>query len=411
MKTNFILVFLLVISFSGFTQSEKRVKLKKGSWISHLNISESDKLPFEMSIKKQKGTYFFTAINGEEQIALNAPVSSGDSLIVRFPFFNSFLCFKVNNKKSISGYWHNLNKGANYKIPFSSYRSKRNSRFDHINKQDNTAQVDGRWAVTFEPNSDASYPAVGIFKQQKDVVTGTFLTETGDYRYLSGNTTKDSLYLSCFDGSHAFLFKAKSEKDSLKGQFFSGNHWSCDWEAKQNSNAKIEDPDKLTYLVEDKDLVINLKDIEGNDFSFPNARYKNKVTIIQIMGTWCPNCLDETHYYKELYNKYHDKGLEIISVAYETGNSFEDYASNIKTLKEKLDLDFTFVVGGAASKNLASQHFEMLNEVISFPTSIFIGRDGKVHRVHTGFNGPGTGVYYTEYIQKTNALIESLLAK
>ena len=83
--------------------------------------------------------------------------------------------------------------------------------------------------------------------------------------------------------------------------------------------------------------------------------------------------------------------------------------SNINRLKEKLDLEFTFLVGGSASKGLASEHFKVLNEIISFPTSIFIGKDGEVKRVHTGFNGPGTGTYYREYVEKTNALIESLL--
>jgi len=127
------------------------------------------------------------------------------------------------------------------------------------------------------------------------------------------------------------------------------------------------------------------------------------------MGSWCPNCLDEVRYYKELYNKYHDQGLEIISICYEMGNDFDDYVTNINRLKNKLGLEFTFLVGGVANKGLASEHFSMLNEVISFPTSIFIGRDAKVKLVHTGFNGPGTGSYYREYIEETNLLIESLL--
>ena len=134
-----------------------------------------------------------------------------------------------------------------------------------------------------------------------------------------------------------------------------------------------------------------------------------KITIIQIMGTWCPNCMDETRYYKELYTKYHAQGLEIISVGYEVGENFEDFSKKIKLLKERLDLNFTFLVGVSASKNLASEQFSMLNEVISFPTSIFIGKDGTVKRVHTGFNGPGTGSYYNEYVEKTNKLIEEML--
>ena len=119
--------------------------------------------------------------------------------------------------------------------------------------------------------------------------------------------------------------------------------------------------------------------------------------------------MDETRYYKKLYENYHDQGLEIISIGYEIGDGFEEFSKKIKLLQERLNLPFTFLVGGAAKKDLASKQFSMLNEVISFPTSIFIGKDGSVKRVHTGFNGPGTGSYYIEYEKQTNKLIEELL--
>jgi hypothetical protein len=121
--------------------------------------------------------------------------------------------------------------------------------------------------------------------------------------------------------------------------------------------------------------------------------------------------MDETKYYKELYATYHEQGLEIISVGYEAATTFDEQAAKIKRLKERHHLGFTFLVGGQANKGKASEDFAMLNEVISFPTTIFIGRDGIVKRIHTGFNGPGTGTYYTEYVEKTNALIASLLAQ
>ena len=115
-------------------------------------------------------------------------------------------------------------------------------------------------------------------------------------------------------------------------------------------------------------------------------------------------------YYKSLYDKYHEDGLEIISVCYEAGKTEENQIASIKRYKEQLGVDFNFIIGGGASKNKAANDFNMLNDIISFPTSIFIGRDGQVERVHTGFNGPGTGAYYTDYVRKTNSLIETLLS-
>lgn len=400
-------LFLLMWSFFTHAQSGKRIKLKKGVWIAQLLLNDVDKLPFEMEIGDN---YSFTVINGDERIALSLPEVQNDSIHVRFPYFNSELVFAIHQKKQLSGYWINFNKGKNYRIPFkASYGDA--ARFPTTEDASSSCEVNGRWKVAFEPGTASEYPAVGIFDQASgsNRVFGTFLTETGDYRFLEGNCTSDSLYLSCFDGSHAFLFKARKSGDVLNGKFFSGKHWHCDWSASVDATFELPSPEVLTYVKESENVHFNLKTITGEDFIFPNPAFENKVVIIQIMGSWCPNCLDETHYYKKLYSTYHESGLEIISIGYETGDSFTEHAANITRLKNKLELDFTFLVGGPANKGLASEHFKMLNEVISFPTSIFIGRDGTVKRVHTGFNGPGTGSYYLEYVEKTDALIQTLL--
>ena len=399
------IILLIVLTISYTVVSQKQVKIKKGAWISELQLNETDVLPFHIKVTQNNQ---ITILNGEEEIALNSSIYKNDSFYVKFPYFNSELVFHQDNKKTLNGYWVNYNKSANYRIPFTSIK-KKSTRFGISKKIKNSIVVDGKWQVEFEPNSDSSYPAVGIFEQKKINVSGTFLTETGDYRFLEGNSTTDSLLLSCFDGSHAFLFKARLNNDTLKGTFFSGNHWQSDWYGVRSDNYTLISPDDLTYIVKEDALKFQLKDLNNNDFNFPHERFNNKVVIIQIMGTWCPNCLDETHYYKELYDKYNTEGLEIISICYEAGKSFEEYVANVERLKSKLDINFTFLIGGKASKNLASEHFKVLNEVISFPTSIFIGRDGKVKRVHTGFNGPGTGSYYNEYIEKTEALIQTLL--
>ncbi len=410
MKVTIFLIFLIV-SFYSLSQNATRLKLKKGKWIAELKLNDTDVLPFNMLVEKNGKSFDFSVVNGDEVIPLDSSMVINDSVHLMFPFFNSELVFHVNNKKSISGYWKNFNKGGDYKIDFTSQR-KKTPRFSDAKKKTDGVNVNGRWEVEFEPNTTSSYPAIGIFEQEEgsSKVTGTFLTETGDYRFLAGNSIGDSVYLSCFDGSHAFLFKALNTNGELKGDFFSGSHWQAKWEAKPNETIELTSPDELTYLKDSTTFEFYLKDIDGSAYSYPNSETENKVVIIQIMGTWCPNCLDETVFYKGLYEKYHDQGLEIISIGYEAGDTFEEHSASIKRLKDKLGLDFTFLVGGNARKDLASKHFYMLNNVISFPTSIYIGRDGKVKRIHTGFNGPGTGSYYSDYVKATNAMVEYLLA-
>lgn len=405
------IIAITLISLVAHTQNSQFVKLKKGNWIGELKLTKNDKLPFNLIISKSEGNYCFKIRNGEETIEMMDPIQKGDTLYVHFPVFDSELIFTTKSSKEIEGYWVNYTR-ENYKIPFTALK-KNSPRFEFAQKRlKKDISVDGKWAVTFEPNTNTSYPAIGLFKQKrkKSRVEGTFLTETGDYRFLEGNIASDSLFLSSFDGSHAFLFKASIKGKQLNGLFLSGKHWKSNWVGENDENATLTSPDELTYLVDNKSVNLKLKDLEGNTFIYPNDQFKNKVIIIQLMGTWCPNCLDEANYYKKLYQKYHDKGLEIISIGYELSDDYSEQVSAIRRFKNALQLDFHFLVGGKASKNIASEQFNMLNEVISFPTSIYIGRDGLVKRIHTGFNGPGTGSYYKEYVENTNSLIESLLA-
>lgn len=401
-------VFITCVLFSSQSQSQKLPLIKKGYWTGSLELNKQNNLPFKFEVSGKKRDFTITVINGEEMITLEKGDIINDSIHFSFPSFNSKLILHKKGRKKLIGYWQNLNKGIDYKIPFrGKYGYK--TRFPISSLPETFPYLDGKWETTFEPRTDGAYKAIGIFHQHENKVDGTFLTETGDFRYMEGNVTNDSLFLSCFDGSHAFLLKGRIDQDSLKGQFYSGKHWKSEWEARCNEAFTLTNPDSLTYLVTEEPFTFTLKDLQGKNFTYPNEQFSNKVTIIQIMGTWCPNCMDETEYFNQLYKKYHDQGLEIISVGYEVGSSFEEHSLKIKKLKEKYNLPFLFLVGGAANKGLASEHFRMLNQIISFPTAIFIGKDGVVRKIHTGFNGPGTGEYYLEYTKETESFINSLL--
>lgn len=400
-KKLFFLPFCCFIGVSSFAQN---IQLFPGNYKAYLQLNETTQLPVHLSVEKKQKQTILVVHNAEERIELTNGIKKGDTTVLAFPSFDSELRFITHKKKEIRGYWINYNKANNYKIPFfANFNLK-----DHKNGEQ-ISDLTGQWETHFSPETDDEETALGIFEQKNNQLTGTVRTETGDYRFLQGKMDGNKFYLSAFDGSHAFLLKGTIKDKKIQGFFYSGKHYSTDFYAIYNPSFELRDPDSITTVDTNKDFHFNLKNLDGTDYSYPNKDTKGKVVIIQIMGTWCPNCMDETNFYKELYETYHDKGLEIISIGYESADSFEEQARKIATLKERKNLAFTFLVGGKASKNLASQQFSMLNEVISFPTSIFIGRNGEVKRVHTGFNGPSTGEVYLEYVEKTKALIESLL--
>lgn len=410
----FILLFLALFvgnftfgAACGGVFFAQKLPLQTGSYSGYLQLNSVSRLPLHLTVEKDAASHTVLIIhNADEQIVLTCTQKIKDTLVLPFPNFDSELRIVATEKKQLKGFWINFNRAGNYSIPFFA------EKVAPFQPTKTTVSLAGKWETYFSAKTSQEEIALGIFEQVDNRVTGTVLTETGDYRFLEGRIEGNSFYLSCFDGTHAFLLSGSMIDNNIQGTFYSGKHYQTSWTGKRNDTFELRDPEKLTFLKDEKIPVsFSLKTLDGSDYSFPNAATKNKVVIIQIMGTWCPNCMDETNYYKELYDKYHSKGLEVISIGYEAAETFEAQAAKITMLKTRKKLDFTFLVGGKANKGLASEHFAALNEIISFPTSIFIGKDGEVKRIHTGFNGPGTGSYYSEYVTNTNAFVEELLGE
>ena len=378
--------------------------LKQGPWRGQLILNDSTLISFSFSVNEND---HLILRNADERITLKEFKLKGDSLLYPFPIYQTYLIFKTRNNNSIEGYFVNPDRKKHSKVKLVAKHLEKSKFTDSI--KTSKKNINGNWHVTFSPNTKSSYPAIGKFEQQKNGrVTGTFLTETGDYRFLEGKLKNDSLVLSCFDGSHLFLFNAKIIDNELHGSFYSGSHWYTNWIAKRNPSFHLAHPDSLTTFVGDT-FHFKHPDLENNIYQFPNEETIGKVTIVQIMGTWCPNCLDESNFYKQLYENYHDEGLEIIAIAYEYPKTFDKQVARVNHYLEYKKLPYPVLIGGHASKQEASADFNMLSKISSFPTSIFINRKGEVVKIHTGFSGPGTGEIYNDYVKKTELLIEKLL--
>lgn len=413
MKLKHVL-FILCLILAGVAQS-KPIKLKSGIWYTSIALSEKDQLPILIEVNKTKKETNFCIFNGSEHILLDQVTIEKDSLFIQFPAFASEFRMKVHSSKYVSGRWYNYAKKGNYFLPFWS-------KFEHKTKypiENPSIDISGRWEVTFDYQNEPE-KAVGLFTKDlkksykgdliPNRITGTFLTETGDYRFLEGATINDSLYLSTFDGSHAFLFTANLKSDTLWGQFLSGKHYKTNWFAIRNENFELRHPDSLTIADKNIPLEFNLPTLNGGSLSYPNSDSEGKVVLIQIMGTWCPNCLDESIYLKGIKEKY-DKELDIYAITFETQKSLDDKILKVSTYQKNLELPYTFLIGGDACKNCAADLFPSLNHIMSFPTLIFIDKSGEIRKVHTGFNGPGTGKYYDQFVSSTNDFIEQLISE
>jgi len=278
-----------------------------------------------------------------------------------------------------------------------------------------THNIGGRWTAIFGDGAERD-TTVGEFKQTGQEITGTFLTTSGDYRFLQGSVAGDSLFLSCFDGGHAFLFTAKINDDNTlgDGKFYSGYSGLDHWAAVRNESARLPDAYSLTYLKSGYNkIAFTFKDINGYNVSLSDARFKNKVVIVQLLGSWCPNCMDETTFITGgYYQKYHPKGVEIIGLAYERTTDFAKSQRTLQQLQKHFNITYPLLITGYTPKRGDPQKsLPMLADFKGFPTTIIIDKKGDVRKIHTGFSGPGTGDYYTTFVSEFEKLTDNLLAE
>ena len=384
----------------------KSIVLVTGIWRATLVLPDGE-LPFNFNLGKKENSYTITIHNGDEKILADEISTVNDSVFIKLPVFDSEIKAKFTERE-MTGTWINYSRQANREISFHADAGK-NFRF--IENPKASVEITGKWEVYFSPDTKDSSYSVGIFVQKENTVTGTFMTTTGDYRFLEGCVNGDSIFMSCFDGAHAYLFKAKMNLDKkIKGLYYSGNHWKEPWVALKNENATLPDAYSITKMKEDvKNFSFEALTLDSNRFVFPDEKYKNKVVIIQLLGSWCPNCLDETRFLAPFYDKYKNKNVEIIGLAFEKTDEFKKAVSNINRLKNRYKINYLLLAAG--NRNKASDKMNMLTKVNGYPTTIFIDKSGAVRKIHTGFYGPATGKYFEKEKDDITSLVEKLIAE
>jgi thiol-disulfide isomerase/thioredoxin len=393
--------------FLLLSMSATAANITPGHYRATLQLAEQVELPFHLEIKLQAGEPVLLISNAEDRFVVDDIHYTHDTLLAKMPEFDTELQF-VAKGSQLSGVWINHYRTTDNSIPFSA-----NLTAEALFK--NTAPAafayEGQWEVYFGQD-EAKTPAIGVFRKgtKTNEVYGTFLTETGDYRFLEGCVSGKELWLACFDGNHAYLFHAVLQDDgSLKGSFRSGRHYQETWTARRNADFKLRDPENISFVKKDTPIAFTFKNLKGETVALSDERYKNKPVIIQLMGSWCPNCLDESRYLSALYKQYQAKGLEVVAICFEKSEDFEKSQAQVSRMATRTGITYQVLLSGKSGKNAATLALPWLSEVAAFPTTIFLNRAHQAVKVHTGFSGPATGEVYAAFTRHTEQFIEQLI--
>ena len=400
-----ILSVVVLTSFGLTSCKERKLILDEGKWRGVFHVKGAE-IPFNFSVEGDTvGAVRVYLTNAEERAALDGIRYERDSVIIDIEVYDAFLIAKLSDE-GLSGYFRK-NQGGKRGIAFDAVNGN-DTRFEK--KENATAALDGTWSVNLINEKDEKRYTVGLLKQQGQDITGTILTTTGDYRYLQGVVDGDSLKLSGFSGSNPSLLLGKLQDSiHLSGEFISPGG-RVRLEAVRSDTAKLPDPYSLTYLNKGYDkLSFSFPDIEGKSVSLEDEKYKGKVVVVTIQGTWCPNCLDEAAFLSAWYKENSSRGVEIIGLSFERKDDPEFARERISKFIKRFDIKYDILFAGVADKKKAGEKLPALNAVLSFPTTILIDRKGKVRKIHTGYTGPATGEHCEEFKRHFNADVDALV--
>jgi len=407
MRNYFIKLTILIslVSIISCNTKPKENILKTGNWLGEITMQNKE-LPFNFEIYKNDSSYEITLINGKEKLKMTNVKVLNDSLFFTFHIFDISIKAKFNNDTITGVYVKNYVK--DYVLPFNaSFNPKKTT-------QTSSEILNGKWDMNFKStNGDDSYHGVGIFNNENKTLNGSILTTTGDYRYLQGFTQNNKFTLYSFDGNHAFIFEGTKKTDTtFTGDFWAGKSSHETFTAVKNENAALPDADKLTFLKEGYHKIdFKFPDLNGSMVSLSDKKYQNKVVLLQIFGTWCPNCMDETNFLTQWYQQNKNKDIAIIGLAYEAKTDFNYAKTRVENMKKRLHVPYDLLIAGSYLNDGASKSLPMLNHVMSFPTFIVIDKHGNVRKIHTGFSGPATGKYYNDFKTEFNKFINQLLTE
>lgn len=408
---------MLALLALAFLPQTAAPELQPGPWRAEL-ASPGGPLAFGLWLDPTAAPLVARVSNGLERLPAASARYEAGLLVLRFdPYDAELRARAADDGKSLSGTWTRRGAGRTASLPFVA-RAVPEASYDAVvparaTDAGTAGPFQGRWAVRFEHAEDQAVGEFTCGPADDPWISGTFLTTLGDYRYLDGRWDEQGFTLACFDGAHAFLFRARRGTDgALAGDFWSGDRWHEGWSATRDADARLPDAFGLTRAVAGVELgALAYPDLAGELRRLDDPAFAGRARIVQLFGTWCPNCNDEASFLAELDRRYRARGLSILGLAFEVDDDHAYAAERVKSYVRRYGIGFPILIAGTSDKQQASQAFPLVDRVRAFPTTLFLDAEKRVRAVHTGWSGPAAGAEHARLKAEIERLVEELLAE
>jgi len=409
MKTSSIILALVALLSLGFFGCQKPLP-QQGLWTGTLKLPEERQLSFQMYLDLKGAAPSGYFINGTERTPIPEIYNRNDSLIFVFSEYGA----------AMRGAW----KSGELTGQFLRFRQDTTAMAFQASPMEAgptaavatpSAEVPlvGKFVVYFRSKDVIDSSMTATFWVRGDSVFGTFIAPDGDLGLMAGKQSGNELQLSRFTGWQANMLDLRRDEGHWRGIYFARNNTPILFSLEPIVPPQRAAPasDRTVMKNPNRPFRFSGLTITGDTVRSTDPAFKGKVLLIDIMGTWCHNCMDAAPLLEQLYREFGDRGLEVIGLSFELSNDFTTARKNLLLYQERYGITYPILFCGTTEgANVQARLRSQLNNFFAYPTSIFVDRRGIVQTVHEGFKGIGTGEEYQQQVQEYYDTVKKMLS-
>jgi thiol-disulfide isomerase/thioredoxin len=367
-----------------------------GTWDATI-FPGTDPVPFKMEITESPVKVCFFE-DAQPVCSTSAKVENG-KLVAQWDFYKTDLRLESSGGE-LTGVYHLYRSNRDMNVRARAHQAPAAPSAP-------PAKLDGEWEARVVGRAEAATWQL-LLRQTGADIKGTILRVDGDTGTMVGRVDGKHFAISHFSGDRAGAIEGVLKPDGSL-ELKNGELNLTAWRPADARARKLPPPDDPATHARaknpDEPFHFRLPDLSGRVYT--EADFRGKPLIVTITGSWCPNCRDEAPFLAELYERYHGKGLEIAALCFEDASDNENV--QLRAFIRKFGMQYPALLAGEPST--LKERVPQIENLTAFPSSIYIGRDGRVRMVHTGFPGPGSGDELARVKKEIRELVEGMLAE
>ncbi|MBI2619538.1 MAG: TlpA family protein disulfide reductase [Ignavibacteriales bacterium] len=379
-------------------------------WSGVITLAEERPLPFRMYLDLQGASPSGFFLVSDERTEIPEIRRSGDSLSIIISEYAAAMHGRWDGKRWIGQFFRYRHDTV--ALDFSAAPESGLPSLAPGPQPHSGVQLVGSFQVYYARRGGIDSSLTAKFWTRGDSVFGTFIDPSGDHGLMAGVQTGTQARLGRFIGWQANLVEMEYKDGGWKGKYYARQYPPDPFTLVSRPSRPAESSGALRTRLRNPVKAFWFEGITvgGDTVRSTDARFRRKALVVDIMGTWCHNCLDEAPVLRQLYSEFKDQGLEIVGLSFEITNDPVVGRMNLGIYKKRHAIDFPLLYAGSLdAENVDVKLRSQLDDFFAYPTSIFVDRRGKIREIHWGFKGPGTGEEYQREIERFYSYIREIL--